>query len=101
MLIGTAWRKADAAISHHYGSDAMVRRGSQRALPHRLAVVMRMDVNEPGSDDATGGIDLFDGTPFDLVQRDDPSVLNGHITDATRSPRSVVNFAASNYDIVA
>ena len=40
-------RKADAAIAHHDRGHAMPATGCERLVPAHLAVVMRVDVNEP------------------------------------------------------
>ena len=39
-------REAHAAVAHHHGGDPVPRRGRQPRVPHRLAVVVRVDVDD-------------------------------------------------------
>ena len=55
---GTAGGEADAAIAHHRRGHAMPGGGGEVRIPHRLPVVMGVDVHEAGGDDAAAGVDL-------------------------------------------
>jgi hypothetical protein len=51
--------EADAAVAHDDGRHAVPRRGRELAVPGRLAVVVGVNVHEPGCDQRTVGIDLL------------------------------------------
>ena len=50
--------EADAAVAHYDGRHAMPRRRREPAVPRRLAVVMGVNVDEPGRDQRAVGVDL-------------------------------------------
>jgi hypothetical protein len=52
-------READAAVAHDDGGDAVPRRGRHLGIPGRLAVVVRVDVDEARRDDVARGVDLL------------------------------------------
>ncbi len=54
-----AGRETDAAIAHDRGGDAVPGRGREMAVPHRLAIIMGVEVDEAGRDDLAPGIDLL------------------------------------------
>ena len=66
VVCGPAGREADAAVAHHHRRDAVPRRGLHAALPGGLAVVVGVDVDEAGGNDAVPGVDLFRTAPATL-----------------------------------
>jgi hypothetical protein len=56
-VLGPGGRHAEAAIAHHDGGDAVPGRHGQHTIPQHLGVVVRVDVDEPGSHDTIGGVD--------------------------------------------
>jgi hypothetical protein len=79
VLIGSARRETHPAVAHHNGRDAMGRRGDEPILPGSLAIVVRMDVDEPGRDDPAVGVNLVAGTPLHLSYGDDATARDGNI----------------------
>ena len=82
--------ETDPAVPGDHGGDAVRRGGVELAVPRDLAVVVGVDVHEPGRDDAPGGIDrlrcrLVNG----LRDPDDAPVLHGHVGPPGRRARSV------------
>ena len=78
VVVWPARREADATVAHHHGRDAMPRRRRQARVPGRLAIVVRMNVDEAGRDDHALGVDLVaarignlaDGGDLTVVDRD-------------------------------
>ncbi len=48
---------AEAAVADDHGGDAVPRRHGEHAVPQDLGVVVGVDVDEAGGDDAAGGVD--------------------------------------------
>ena len=59
VLVGPARRKADAAIAHHHGRDAVTGRRLHAVGPGDLAVVVGVDVDKARRDQLALGVDLF------------------------------------------
>ncbi len=51
--------EADAAVAHDDRRHAVPRRGCELAVPGRLAVIVGVDVHEPGRDQRAVGVDLL------------------------------------------
>ena len=64
----------------------MQRRRLQPFVPSRLAVVMRMYVDEAWSDHRPVSIDGVPGHPFESTYFDDHSVRNGDVCCSCRRP---------------
>ncbi len=58
MLVGFGRGEADAAVAHHHGGDAVGCRRFEVAVPRRLTVVVRVDVDETRGDQQPARIDL-------------------------------------------
>ena len=57
VVVGPARREADAAVAHHHRRHAVPRRRHQPVVPRRLAVVVRVDVDEARRDERAVGVD--------------------------------------------
>ena len=57
--IGRGRREADAAVAHDDGGDAVPGRRRHLRVPRRLAVIVRVDVDEARRDDLAGRVDLL------------------------------------------
>src|ERR1019366_1106250 len=96
--------EADAAIAHDDGGDAVPRRRREARVPHRLAVVMRVEVDEAGRDGHAAGVDLIgagagDGSSHG-ADRGDLAVLDGDVGDERGAAIAVHHGSAADDDIV-
>ena len=57
LVTGAHRREPDAAVAGDDGGDAVTRRRLEQRVPGGLAVVVRVDVDEPGRDEQPGGVD--------------------------------------------
>ena len=74
MIRRTAGREADAAIAHHGGGDAVLRRGRDVLAPGDLAVIVGVKVDEAWRDQLAPGVDLFGTFARDPADFDDATV---------------------------
>ena len=95
-LGGPARRKADAAVAHDGGRDAMRRRRRDPTAPGRRAVIVRVNVDEARRDEQALGIDLLIGTAGDLAHRHDAAVLDRDVGLARLAAGAVDHRAAAN-----
>jgi hypothetical protein len=79
VLVGLGGRKADAAIAHHHGSDAVPARGGHFLVPGGLTVIMRMDVDKAGRDQMPLRVDFLGGIAGDFAHLGDQAILDGDI----------------------
>ncbi len=81
VLVGAHRREADPAVADHDRGDAVARRRIQDRVPGRLTVVVRVDVDEAGRDDAPGRVDDLACVAVDvLADGDDHAVADGDVT---------------------
>ena len=92
-------READAAIAHHRRGDAMPARGLQMRIPGRLAVIVRMDVDEARRDQQALGVDLLGAAAGDLADGGDLAVLHRDIGFVQRRAGAVGHRAAADDQI--
>src|SRR5205085_11306025 len=95
-----AGRKADAAIAHHGGGDAVPGRRLQPLVPGRLAVVMGMDVDEAGRDEVPAGVDLLRAATLDLADSCDAAVPDGDVRLTGGRAGAIRQGAAADDEIV-
>src|SRR5207248_2643319 len=62
-------RDAEAAVPHHDRGDAVPGRDGEHAVPEDLRVVVRVDVDEPGRDDGTVGVEDAGGGTLHRADR--------------------------------
>ena len=65
-------RDGEAAVAADHGGDAVERRGSGGRVPQHLRVVVGVDVDETGRDDAAVGVDGLFRFLVDVADSDDP-----------------------------
>ena len=92
-------READAAIAHHRRGDAVPARGLQMRIPGRLAIIVRMDVDEARRDQQALGVDLLVGAAGDLADGRDLAVLHRDVGFVQRRAGAVGNGAATDDEI--
>ena len=75
VVLCAARREADAAVAHHRGGHAVMRRRRHPVRPDRLAVVVGVQVDEARSDQKPRRVDFPDGVAADRPDRGDHAVL--------------------------
>src|SRR5262249_18499447 len=93
-------RDAQAAVAHHQRRDAVPGRDRQHAIPEHLGVVVRVDVDEAGSDDGALGVDGARGAAGHVADRRDATVAHGDVAAPARRARAVDQRAAADQEIV-
>ena len=93
-------RKADAAVAEHHRSDAMPARRREQRVPHRLAVIVRVDVDPAGRDQETVGVDFALGRALLAAHRGDAVAGDRHVTRERRLAGAIDDGAAANDDVV-
>src|SRR5262249_35338065 len=88
-MLGLAGRETDSAVAHHHRCDAVPGRRDEPTVPHRLGIVVSMDIDESRGHDAALGVDLLRGPLRHLSDRDDAAVLDGDVPVAWSVPRAV------------
>ena len=98
-VLRSGGRDREPAVAGHHGGDALVGRRPQRGVPEHLRVVVRVDVDEAGSDRAARRVQLAATLQVrsDLTNR---SALDGHIGHPTRCAAPVVD-GSTAYDEVS
>ena len=97
FLPGTHRCKADAAIAHNHGGDAVVRGGREFIVPADLTVIMRVDVDPARGDDVSLGIDLAARRAGNLRGHlGDHPVLERHVANERLAARAIDDPAATN-----
>jgi hypothetical protein len=95
-----ARRDADAAVAHHHRRHAVPARGRGRAIPADLRVVVRVRVDEAGSDNQAGGIDNTVGFVGDFfLNGNDLSIQNPDIHAFGRRAGAVHHRAVANQEV--
>src|SRR6516165_505311 len=88
-MLRLARREADSAVAHHHRRDTVPRRRDEPAVPHRLGIVVSVDIDESGRHDAAPGVDLLRAILRHVSDRDDAAVLDGDVPIAWGVPRAV------------
>ena len=91
--------EADAAIAEHRRGDAMPRAGRDERIPGRLAVVVRVDVDEARRHDQARGVDLAPGRAELGADRGDLSILHCDIGDQAWGARAVNHGSVSDDEV--
>ena len=103
-LLGTRphRRESDAAVARHDGRDTVTRRRLEDRVPCGLAVVVRVHVDEPGSDEHPGGVDGLGGFAVEppVRHRDDHPVLHRHVAVEAVGAGAVDDRAAGDLQVV-
>src|SRR5215510_11332185 len=98
-MLRPAGREAHSAVAHHHRRDTVPGRRDEPAIPHRLGIVVSVDIDESRRHDAAPGVDLFRGTLPHLSDRDDAAVLDGNVPVAWGVPRAVDDRTASYNEV--
>ena len=99
-VLRLAGGEADAAIAHDGGRHAMPGRRCRVLVPHRLAVIVRVDVDKTGRHDPALGGDLLAPFRQPLADGADPALVDSHISFSRRATRAVDHRAAANDEIM-
>ena len=94
-------READAAVADHHGGDAVPRRRDHALAPRRLTVVVRVDVDEAGSDEQPVGIDRAACRTADLPDFRDHAVVDRDVGRARGRAGPVDDRATANNRVVS
>jgi hypothetical protein len=100
VAIGCHRGEPDAAVAHHHGGDAVPARRRQQGVPGGLAVVVGVDVDEPGRDQGAVGVDLLAGRAGDTADLGDAPAGDGDVRGPGGVPRPVDDRAAPDDQIV-
>ncbi len=84
----TGRRQAVPTVPGDHPGHALPTRGSQVSIPQDLRVIVRVDVDESGSDQPARGVDL-PSSRYAVTDFDDPAVGNADIGDVGGPPRPV------------
>jgi hypothetical protein len=98
-LIGTARSETDAAVAHDRRRDTVPRRGGESVIPGRLAVVVRVDVDEAGDDQRTVSVDAPRRGVVDSSDVRDPPGIDGDVCCPRRSTGAVHHRAALDHEV--
>ena len=94
-------RKADAAIAHHRGRDAVPARGHKTRLPYRLPVVMGVDVDEAGRDEKASRRDFLAAGAADGADLGDAAVRDRDVDLSQRRAGPVGERPAPDDKLIA
>ncbi len=93
-------REPDAAVADDDRRDTVPRRRDHPLAPRRLAVVVRVDVDEAGRDEKTVGVDRALGGAADLADLGDDTAVDRDVGGACRRTGAVNNRPAANDRLV-
>ena len=99
MLIGLGGRKADAAIAHHGGGDAVPTRRAEIGVPRHLPVIMGVNIDPARCHKVAFGIDFGLGFFLDDTGFHDDAVFYGNIGGARRRARAVYQIGIANNQV--
>src|SRR6516164_11175466 len=88
-MLGLAGREADSAEAHHHSRDTVPGRRDEPAVPHRLGIVVSVDIDESRRHNAAPGVDLLGAPRRHFSDRDDAAVLDGDVPVAWGFSRAV------------
>ena len=100
VVVRLARREADAAIAEHSRRDAVDGRRTEAAVPGRLAVIMGVDVDEAGGDDASPGVDFLRPRARNLSHCDDPPLGDGDVALERGRSRAVEDGAVADDEVM-
>ena len=89
VAVSLGGRKADAAITHHEGRDAVAQGLRQHRIPGRLAIVMSVDVDPARRDQQAVRVDDFGGGAEVAANRRNHAILDGEVGDKWRRAAAV------------
>src|SRR5919107_4378593 len=92
-------READAAVAHHRRGDAVLGGGREVRVPHRLPVVVGVDVHEARRDESAARVDLLAAAAGHFADGGDPPVLDGDVRLEGGAPGAVDDGAAADDEV--
>ena len=101
-LLPVGWlagRKADPAVAHYRRCDSVPRRWCHVPVPDGLAVVVGVNINETGRNDAALRINLFRTAALETSDGRNASLAHCDIALTGRGSCSVYDDAATNNEI--
>ncbi|MNT32481.1 hypothetical protein D3C72_1683650 [compost metagenome] len=99
VIMGPDWREANAAVPHHDGGDAMRTARLKPAVPHRLAVIVRMNVDESWRDQQAAGINLFASRPMHRADFHNAALVDRDVGFEKRRAQAIGDGASTNHQI--
>ena len=99
-VLGAAGREADATIAHHHAGHPVPCRGREVFVPNRLTVVMGMNVDEAGCDDAAAGVDLFGAATVNLADCAYFAIVDGDVAVDWGAAGAVDEGAVAHHQIM-
>src|SRR5262245_54580993 len=78
-MLRPAGREAHSAVAHHHRRDTVPGRRDEPAVPHRLGIVVSVDIDESRRHDTAPGVDLLRAPRRHLSDRGDAAVLDGDV----------------------
>jgi hypothetical protein len=97
---GMHGREADAAVAHDDGRHAVPARRREALVPDRLAVVVRVDVDEARRHEPPARVDLVAPRAVDGAHRSDATAGDREVRFERRASGAVRNHAAANHEVV-
>ena len=100
--IGGGGGKADTAIAHHDGGDAVPTRRCHPRIPGGLGVVVGVNVDETGCHQAPGGVDLAVGERSAASRFDgrDPAFVHDHVAVAGGRASAIDDGAIADHQVM-
>src|SRR5439155_27178994 len=98
--LGPDGREPDAAVAHHDGGDAVPGGGAEERVPRDLPVVVGVDVDEAGGDDAAAGVDHVAALVIDVPDLGDAPPIDRHVARKGRRTGSVDDRRAADHQVV-
>ena len=100
LVVGRAHgREADAAVAEHDGRDAVGGRGLQAVVPGDLAVVVGVEIEEPGRHQRAVGVDLLRRGLVDLADGDDAAVADADVAGERVGAGAVDDRSAADHGV--
>ena len=100
MSIRGDWRETHATISHDRSGDSLPRRWREVGIPTHLTVIVGMDVDPPRSNKKSGCVELRDASLVDVADGGNNAVIDGEITEKSRTASAVDDGPIADDEIV-
>jgi hypothetical protein len=95
-----AGRDAEAAVAHDHRGHAVPARGRQSTIPRHLAIVVRVQIDEPGGQREPAGIDRPPGRTVHFADLDDTSIVHRHVAAPGRRTAAITDVRTADDHIV-
>ncbi len=98
--VGLHGGKPHPTVAHHHRCHPVPRRRRDLRVPDNLAVVVGVDVDEPGRDQLARRVDLLATGVGNLTHCRDAAIVDRHVGSAGRCARAIDHGAVTNHQIV-